>query len=69
MIEAKILFTFGVVCLIISAIVLIKCLKSNVLPDYLTKLQEDLKIYVAGEYITPYTNIYKLGHRLYSCRI
>lgn len=53
MIEAKILFTFGVVCLIISAIVLIKCLKSRVLSDYLTKLQDDLKIYVAGEYITP----------------
>ena len=53
MIEAKILFTFGVVCLIISAIVLIKCLKSRVLSDYLIKLQEDLKIYVAGEYITP----------------
>lgn len=53
MIEDKILFTFGVVCLIISAVVLIKCLKSSVLSDYLTKLQEDLKIYVAGEYITP----------------
>lgn len=53
MIEAKILFTFGVICLIISAIVLIKCLKSSVLSDYLTKLQDDLKIYVAGEYITP----------------
>lgn len=53
MIEAKILFTFGFIGLIISAIVLIKCLKSNVLPDYLTKLQEDLKIYVVGEYITP----------------
>ena len=53
MIEAKILFTFGIVCLIISTIVLIKCLKSSVLSDYLTKLQEDLKIYVAGEYITP----------------
>lgn len=53
MIEAKILFTFGVVGLIISAIVLIKCLKSSLLSDYLIKLQEDLKIYVAGEYITP----------------
>lgn len=53
MIEAKILFTFGIVCLIVSTIVLIKCLKSSVLSDYLTKLQEDLKIYVAGEYITP----------------
>lgn len=53
MIEAKILFTFGVIGLIISTIVLIKCLKSSVLSDYLTKLQEDLKIYVAGEYITP----------------
>lgn len=53
MIEAKILFTFGFIGLIISTIVLIKCLKSSVLSDYLTKLQEDLKIYVAGEYITP----------------
>lgn len=53
MIEAKILFTFGFIVLIISTIVLIKCLKSSVLSDYLTKLQEDLKIYVAGEYITP----------------
>lgn len=53
MIEAKILFTFGFIGLIISTIVLIKCLKSRVLSDYLTKLQEDLKIYVAGEYITP----------------
>lgn len=53
MIEAKILFTFGFIGLIISAIVLIKCLKSRVLSDYLIKLQEDLKIYVAGEYITP----------------
>ena len=53
MIEAKILFTFGFMGLIISTIVLIKCLKSSVLSDYLTKLQEDLKIYVAGEYITP----------------
>lgn len=53
MIEAKILFTFGFIGLIISTIVLIKCLKSSVLSDYLTKLQEDLKIYVAGGYITP----------------
>lgn len=53
MIEAKILSTFGVVGLIISTIVLIKCLKSSILSDYLIKLQEDLKIYVAGEYITP----------------
>lgn len=53
MIEAKILFTFGFIGLIVSTIVLIKCLKSSVLSDYLTKLQEDLKIYVAGEYITP----------------
>lgn len=53
MIEAKILFTFGFIGLIISTIVLIKCLKSSVLSDYLTKLQEDLKIYVVGEYITP----------------
>lgn len=39
MIEAKILFTFGFIGLIISTIVLIKCLKSSVLSDYLTKLQ------------------------------